>query len=110
MIANTGQANAMVIPSVAYPGERGDACECGDANGDGKVDVADLVAANNCIFGTCINRDLCDADGNGTCDVADIVAINLEIFAGADESVAICRQSGGAPIQTCPGTAASCPP
>ena len=31
--------------------DRGDACECGDQNGDGRVDVNDILAINRAIFG-----------------------------------------------------------
>jgi Zn-dependent metalloprotease len=70
---------------------RGNACECGDQTGDGRVDVSDIVGIAVRIFqppplpplcgpgvaGAC---SLCDADGNGACDVGDIVAVNREIY------------------------------
>jgi len=59
---------------------RGDACECGDQDGSGLVDVADLVAINLAIFDPALATPLCDASGDGECDVADIVAANLRIF------------------------------
>jgi hypothetical protein len=59
---------------------RGDECECGDASGDGRVDVSDLVAINQMIFGGRTTTPLCDANGDGRCDVSDIVAVNRGIF------------------------------
>jgi hypothetical protein len=59
---------------------RGDECECGDANGDGRITVADLVAINDVIFGRRPSRALCDANGDGLCNVNDIVAANRGIF------------------------------
>jgi len=61
---------------------RGDACECGDQDGNGRVDVADIVAINIAIFGGQPVSALCDANGDGRCDVADIVAVNRRIFGG----------------------------
>jgi hypothetical protein len=59
---------------------RGDACECGDQSGDGRVDVRDLVAINGAIFDPARITPLCDANNDGLCNVADIVAANAEIF------------------------------
>jgi thrombospondin type 3 repeat protein len=59
---------------------RGDACECGDQNGDGRVDVRDIVAINLAIFNPPLVTPLCDANGDGLCNVSDIVAVNIEIF------------------------------
>jgi hypothetical protein len=58
----------------------GNACECGDQNGDGVVDVADLVAINLAIFDPARVTALCDASADGRCDVADIIAANAKIF------------------------------
>jgi hypothetical protein len=66
---------------------RGDACECGDQNGDGTVDVLDLVAINLAIFNPILVTPLCDANGDGDCNVADIVGANLEIFSQGSTSV-----------------------
>jgi len=59
---------------------RGDACECGDQDGDGLNTVADLVAINRAIFNPALVTPLCDANYDGACDVTDIVAANAEIF------------------------------
>jgi hypothetical protein len=58
----------------------GDACECGDQNEDGSVDVRDLVAINLAIFGALPASPLCDATSDGLCKVRDIVAANYKIF------------------------------
>jgi hypothetical protein len=77
---------------------RGDRCECGDANSDGRVNVADIVAINLRIFtpnpvpallcgpGIQDPCSLCDADNNNLCNVADIVAVNREIFSPGNTS------------------------
>jgi len=59
---------------------RGDICECGDQNGDGRVDVRDIVAINLAIFNPGLATPLCDANLDQKCDVSDIVAANRTIF------------------------------
>jgi hypothetical protein len=59
---------------------RGDECECGDQNRDGRVDVRDLVAINQAIFDPTRATPLCDATNDDLCNVADIVAANRTIY------------------------------
>jgi hypothetical protein len=59
---------------------RGDACECGDQDGNGLVNVSDLIAINLAIFNPGLATPLCDANNDGLCDVSDIVATNRTIF------------------------------
>jgi hypothetical protein len=75
-------------PSFANPTQvdvdsngRGDLCECGDQNGDGRVNVTDLIAINAAIFDPALVTPLCDANNDGLCNVSDIVAANRTIFA-----------------------------
>lgn len=65
---------------------RGDVCECGDQNGDGRNTVSDLVAINLAIFNPGLITPLCDANGDGLCTVSDIVAVNIEIFSPTNTS------------------------
>jgi len=65
---------------------RGDACECGDQSGDGRVDVSDIVAINRAIFTPVLETPLCDGNNDGQCNVADIVAANVEIFSPGNTS------------------------
>jgi hypothetical protein len=58
----------------------GDACECGDQSGDGRVDVRDLIAINLAIFGSVPVSPLCDTDNDTRCNVRDIVGANTKIF------------------------------
>jgi hypothetical protein len=58
----------------------GSVCECGDQNGDGTVNVADLLGINQAIFDPARVTLLCDANGDGLCNVSDIVAANFKIF------------------------------
>ncbi len=58
----------------------GDACECGDQTGDGRVDVADILAINEVIFDLQPASPLCDTGDDGACNVADILGVNARIF------------------------------
>ncbi len=76
-----------VCPDVADAGQqdtdgngRGDACECGDQNGDGSLNVGDILAINAAIFDTSLVTPLCDANEDGACNVGDILAVNAAIF------------------------------
>jgi hypothetical protein len=61
----------------------GNACECGDQNGDGRVDTNDLVAINMATFTPALATPLCDANNDAHCDVRDILAANAKIFGAA---------------------------
>jgi hypothetical protein len=65
---------------------RGDACECGDQNGDARVDVTDIIAINLAIFDPSRVTALCDANRDGLCDISDMVAVNAEIFSPGSSS------------------------
>jgi hypothetical protein len=58
----------------------GDACECGDQTGDGRVDAQDLVAINLATFNPELASPLCDTTNDGLCDVRDIIGANQKIF------------------------------
>jgi hypothetical protein len=62
----------------------GNACECGDANGDGLVNPRDLRAIVRCsFFGRC-GSGLCDADGDGACTLRDARQV-IRVIAGRAE-------------------------
>src|SRR5262249_30241844 len=80
-------------PFFANPGQvdrdgnhRGDACECGDQNGDGRVDAGDIVAIQQAIFDPSRVSALCDANADGLCNASDIVAVSREIFSPGSTS------------------------
>jgi hypothetical protein len=58
----------------------GDPCECGDQNGDGTVDVNDILAINAAIFDPSQVTALCDTNDDQICDVQDILGANAKIF------------------------------
>jgi hypothetical protein len=65
-------------------------CTCGDANGDGAIDISDAVYLISFIFsgggapGTCggTNHGLGDANGDGAVDISDAVYLISRIFSG----------------------------
>jgi hypothetical protein len=50
---------------------RGDACECGDASNDGRVNTTDARLIQRCATGQIPCSGLCDTTGEGTCDTTD---------------------------------------
>ena len=58
----------------------GDACECGDQNGDGFVDILDILEINEVIFGLQAASPLCDTNEDGICNILDILGANAKIF------------------------------
>ena len=58
---------------------RGDACECGDVNGDSSLDIFDaLMIAQGTLTPPLVTIDrprTCDADGNGRCDIFDALRV-----------------------------------
>lgn len=59
----------------------GDGCsstcvsECGDANGDGRVDASDARSIQRCVTGQSPCPASCDANGDGACTTADARAV-----------------------------------
>lgn len=74
---------------------RGDACECGDQNGDGRNTVSDLTAINRAIFAPDLRSALCDANHDGTCSIGDVVAVNVEIFSPGSTSTCVRQPVAG---------------
>jgi hypothetical protein len=50
---------------------QGDACECGDANGNGFIDVGDVSILQDCAVGAIACPALCDVTGDGICNSID---------------------------------------
>ncbi len=67
----------------------GDACECGDQNGDGTINISDILAINNVVFEIEPASALCDANDDGACNIGDILGVNARLF-GAPT---FCQQS-----------------
>jgi hypothetical protein len=50
---------------------RGDACECGDFTGDGRVNTTDARLIQRCAMGQIPCSELCDVTGEGICSTTD---------------------------------------
>jgi hypothetical protein len=61
----------------------GDECECGDQDGDGKVDASDIQAIQAALFDPAQMTVLCDTNNDDVCNVQDIVGVNTKIYGGA---------------------------
>jgi hypothetical protein len=61
----------------------GNACECGDQDGNGTVNASDLIAINMATFNPALATPLCDTNQDGLCNVSDITGANRKIFGGA---------------------------
>lgn len=76
-VVNADQSDAAGIGSGSRPDGIGDACQCGDVNGDGAVTIADGVAIQRSLLSppTAVldNPELCDTSGDGLCTIADSV-------------------------------------
>ena len=68
----------------------------GDANGDGKIDVEDIVAIVNCILGepgAGFIRSAADVNGDGKIDVEDVVAVvNIILDGGGHQNMPAMRR------------------
>jgi cysteine-rich repeat protein len=67
-------------PNYPLPGCRGDECECGDHDLNGRINVLDIVSINLAIFGAIATQPICDTNLDYLCNVSDIVGANREIF------------------------------
>lgn len=76
-MANADQADAGGIGAASGPDGIGNACQCGDVSGDGKVTTGDAVIISRSLLSpptaTQAHPELCDVNGNGTCTIADVV-------------------------------------
>ncbi len=70
-VANLGQTDVGGLQGPVPDGD-GDACQCGDASGDGLVNAADVSAAQLCDQGLGPCLPTCDADSSNSCSAADI--------------------------------------
>lgn len=82
LLANPTQLDAGGIGAPVADGV-GDACQCGDASGDGVVDILDLGAISNCLAGLTSCATLCDTNNDGLCDASDVTAVQLVLAASA---------------------------
>ena len=71
----------------------GDACQCGDMNGDGVITNTDAVLIQRHLLGLTspFNPDLCDVNGDGNCSNTDAVIIKREVLGLPPGAVQSCQ-------------------
>jgi cysteine-rich repeat protein len=77
--ANPGQEDTGGIGASSGPDGIGDACQCGDVNGNGRVTLADSVIILRSLLNpptaSLTRPELCDVGGSAGCSLADAVII-----------------------------------
>jgi hypothetical protein len=86
--ANPDQKDSGGIGSGSPPDGIGDACQCGDVNNDGIVNVADKTILDRSLVGlspyfsvgAMPGYEKCDVNGDGLCNLADLTIISRAII------------------------------
>lgn len=75
----------------------GDVCQCGDADGNGELNVADSRVINRCAVGQipCDQLPLCDANGDDQCNVADSRVVSRCVVGEFSCALLTCEQKDG---------------
>jgi len=87
-----GQEDRGGVGAASPPDGVGDACQCGDVNGDGRVTLADsaLVLRSRLVppTATLARPDLCDVGGSTGCSAQDAVTIRRALLAPPTAAIA----------------------
>lgn len=82
--ANSGQEDTGGVGVGSLPDGTGDACQCGDATGDGRVTIGDAVTISRSLLvppsATMAAPGNCDANGSMTCSIADAVVVRRALL------------------------------
>ncbi len=83
--ANPAQSDLGGVGPGSPPDGIGDACQCGDVNGDGRVTTVDAVRMLRAQLtpptATMTRPDLCDVGGTAGCTTADVVIVRRALLA-----------------------------
>lgn len=71
---------------------QGDACECGDASGDGRLDSVDARLVQRCSVGAIPCPTLCDVSGDGVCNSIDARLIQRAAVGRIAETALHCAE------------------
>ncbi len=100
---NPGQSDVGGVGAAAPPDGIGDACQCGDVSGNGRVTTADATLITRSLLvpptATLARPDLCDVNGNGACTTADAVITTRSLLVPPTTTIQ----------QACPATQAPQP-
>ena len=91
-VGNPSQINSDVLTA-------GDLCQCGNVDGVGGVDAADLLSARETLVGHTggvpSDPDFCDVNGDASCDVEDLFEIDRLLSGGPANIFDDCAGFGG---------------
>jgi hypothetical protein len=78
-VADPGQSDVGGVGSGSGPDGIGDACQCGDVSGDGRVTLVDAVLIQRSLLqpptATLEEPERCDVNGDANCSLADAVIL-----------------------------------
>jgi hypothetical protein len=81
--ANPGQEDSGGLDGTGADGV-GDACQCGDVTGDGRITLADGIAIRRSLLvpptASLTQPELCDVGGSAGCSIADALAISRALL------------------------------
>lgn len=91
-VPDPAQTDSGGIGTGSAPDGIGDACQCGDVNGDGRVTLGDAVLIGRSLLtpptATLARPQLCDVGGSAGCSTGDAVVIRRALLAPPTASVA----------------------
>ncbi len=88
---NAGQQDAGGVRSGSSPDGHGDACQCGDHNGDGVVTLTDAVLLQRSLLNpptAARNESLCDVGASAGCSLSDSVILRRALLNPPTGSIA----------------------
>ncbi len=89
--ANVDQSDVGGVGAAAPPDGIGDACQCGDVNGNGRVTTADAALITRSLLlpptATLLNPDHCNVGGSAACTTADAVIVTRSLLVPPTASV-----------------------
>lgn len=81
---NANQSDVGGVGAAAPPDGVGDACQCGDVNGNGRVTTADATLIIRSLLvppaAVLLRPDLCDVGGSTGCTTADVVILTRRLL------------------------------
>jgi len=82
--ANASQSDVGGLGAGSPPDGIGDACQCGDVTGDGRVTLADSALMQRSQLAppaaVLTRPELCDVNGSGTCSISDAVIVQRSLL------------------------------
>lgn len=89
--ANPDQADSGGVGAGSTPDAVGDACQCGDVSGDGRVTIADAVLISRALLVPPTvdlpHPDRCDVGGSAACTNADAILLRRALLVPATATI-----------------------